>query len=529
MGAVDRVDQVEIQLGHLCNNRCVFCASGFITAAGQAGQIDSEPVYTHLADARARGARRVTFVGGEPTLQRELPRFIARARELGFEEIVLFTNGVRGPQRAYFEELLLGGALELRMSIQGGDAETHDRVVGRKGAFQRLLDGLALARAHGRRVTVNACLNAVSHASVGGYPELVRRFGIEQLHLDQVNPDMMGERPAGHLGTVLARYSVQAPRLARMLAELERDPGPDFDVNIGNLPYCVMPEWAHRIHHDGEATFVFPADPGGLSEGGYDKYPFRGQGRQKPASCASCAFQPMCSGIFDAYAARFGVDELVPVPLERLARQRNAPRLFTLVAREPLARLVAAGAPPGFELRESATRLGEPEALLCYRGPTGSEVSIALRHPTAPGTPLVRGRVASLFVGSDAFEAAHLPLVSWVARQLGETPPALSFEQVHARLRFAADARATLARIVERLLAGGQAGTARVARDRESASVAVRVADGPPLHVRFATRPAFERPPVRAIFPPGKGSGVADPALGAILGTLRSALAATAG
>ncbi|MCC6558740.1 MAG: radical SAM protein [Polyangiaceae bacterium] len=524
---MDRVEQVEIQLGHLCNNRCAFCASGHITALGKVGQEDSTPALAHLADARARGARRVTFVGGEPTLQRDFPRILARARELGFEEIVLFTNGVRVQQREYFAELLRGGPLRFRVSIQGGDAETHDRVVGRQGAFQRILDGLELMRAHGQEITVNACLNALSYASVGGYPALARRYGVRQLHLDQVNPREIGDRPPGYLGPILARCSAQAPHLARMLDAFERELGADYDVNVGNVPFCVMPEWAHHIHHAGDPTLVVPANEDGMAEAGYDKYERKAGGKLKLPGCASCAFDPVCTGVFDEYADRFGTGELVPVPLERLARQRNAPRLFTLVARDRLARLRAAGAPPGFEPLEAEVSARDAQAWFRYRGPSGHEIAISVRHRDAPGTPLARGEMAALHWEGRGPAEEDLPLVGWMWEQLGERGgPALQASEARRRVAFAAAARASLARIVERLTASGEARDPRWSRDRDSASVAIRAGEEGDLRVRFLTQPAFERAPVRAVLPRPGGAGAGEPALARVVGAVRSALAA---
>ena len=36
--------QIEIQLGHMCNNRCVFCVSGQRTTLGEAGPMPAEPI-----------------------------------------------------------------------------------------------------------------------------------------------------------------------------------------------------------------------------------------------------------------------------------------------------------------------------------------------------------------------------------------------------------------------------------------------------------------------------------------------------
>jgi len=88
-------EQIEIQLGHLCNNRCVFCVSGQMSERRMAGQIPEEPVIAELRRAHDSGIRRVTFLGGEPTIQQNFIPAITAAKELGFSEIILFTNGVQ--------------------------------------------------------------------------------------------------------------------------------------------------------------------------------------------------------------------------------------------------------------------------------------------------------------------------------------------------------------------------------------------------------------------------------------------------
>lgn len=95
--------QFEIQLGHLCNERCVFCASGQLTQLKLAGHIKLDPMIAAIEQARANGARRITFLGGEPTLHKGFPAVLARAVELGFEEIVIFTNGVMLPHPGFID------------------------------------------------------------------------------------------------------------------------------------------------------------------------------------------------------------------------------------------------------------------------------------------------------------------------------------------------------------------------------------------------------------------------------------------
>ena len=58
-----------------------------------------EPIIEALESARAAGATHLTFLGGEPTIHKRFLEALAKAVELGFEHIVIFTNGVMFPIR----------------------------------------------------------------------------------------------------------------------------------------------------------------------------------------------------------------------------------------------------------------------------------------------------------------------------------------------------------------------------------------------------------------------------------------------
>ncbi len=327
--------QVEIQLGHVCNNRCVFCVSGQRTATGLARPLPTAPTLAALDEAAAAGARKVTFLGGEPTLQASLVPAIARAIDLGFREIVLFTNGVKTARAGYVDEILALGAargfhgFEWRFSIQGGDQAAHDDVTQKPGSFDRLVAGMRHLRARGQTLTANACINERSYRSLPGYVDLVREHGIRQLHLDQVRPRDAGERSDDELRAMMPRYSAMVPYFRAMLDRFARELGPDFDINVGNLPYCVMPERAAVIHHDGEPTNTVAADGDQLSRP-WDKYADKRRDKFHPPTCATCKFRPRCNGVFTKYAQFYGVDEFVPVPAPRPTRPTPAMKYRTL-------------------------------------------------------------------------------------------------------------------------------------------------------------------------------------------------------
>ncbi|MDQ3031038.1 MAG: radical SAM protein [Myxococcota bacterium] len=304
--------QVEIQLGHMCNNRCVFCVSGQRTAMGEAGPMPTEPILEAIRDARARGHAKITLLGGEPTLQ---PGFLDVVREcarLGFEEVVVFTNGAKTANAARIDELLATGApITWRISIQGATERTHDRTTRKDGSFARIVRTLEHLAARQQRATVNMCVVGSNHEDVDRFAELLPRHGVVQLHLDLMRPRDAGQRTEDELREMMPSFRAMVPPMSRAIADLP----PDFDVNLGNLPYCVAPHLAPWIHHDGERTETIAIDGDDRLSRPWNKYLVKRTDKLKTTACASCAFEPSCSGVFDRYVQFHGAAELVPIRL----------------------------------------------------------------------------------------------------------------------------------------------------------------------------------------------------------------------
>lgn len=330
----------EIQLGHLCNNRCVFCSSGQLTAMKIARAVPLEPIVEALEAARAAGAWHLTFLGGEPTTHKRFLDALQKAVELGFEHVVIFTNGVMFPQPGFIDSVLALGNFEWRVSVQGATDEAHVATTGRADSFQRILHGLGVLQRHGQHVTANMCVNERSYRSLPAYPALLEQYGVRQLHIDIVRPESTGERDHEYLKEIMPRYSDMAPYYDAMLAGFEKS-NPDFDVNVGNLPYCILPKWGSRIHHGGQETVTKSADAVGL-EDAMNKYEWHGSLRTHLPGCAECVFRSRCTGIFRVYLEMHGGEEFQPVSHEGLLALDPERRNFVLLVEPQIAALRAA-------------------------------------------------------------------------------------------------------------------------------------------------------------------------------------------
>ncbi len=399
--------QLEIQLGHICNNRCVFCVSGQLTEQRLARTIDTAPVFSALETARARGAQKVTFLGGEPTLQKSFLPALRHAVDLGYQEIVIFTNGVKTQRRSYVEQIVDLGRFVWRFSIQGGNEQAHDTVTKKPGSFARIIAGMVHLQELGQDITANACINELSYRSLPDFPALVQRHGIRQLHIDMIRPSDAGVRTDEYLQSIMPRYAEMAPYFARMLEGFDAI-DPNFDVNIGNYPYCLLPQWAHKIHHDGEKTMTVAADGGNFLSKPWNKYEQKRSDKQHPKQCNACVFRSQCNGIFNKYAQFYGYDEFAPVSAHKLRDVDPSRHAFVLLVEEHLSPLFDRTPPAGWDVLEVHRNTRDRFLQFRYRHQSSNAVvTLVVSPPAGLGEPVDGGQV---FATTDQFRLGLRPL-----------------------------------------------------------------------------------------------------------------------
>jgi MoaA/NifB/PqqE/SkfB family radical SAM enzyme len=361
--------EFELQLGHLCNDRCVFCESGRLTHAGQAPPLPFDVLAEEVKKAHAAGHRRITLLGGEPTLQPAFYEVVRLCVALGYERIVIFSNGSKAGSTDLVDRVIAtGGSFEWRFSVQGATREAHERTTGRKGGFDQVLRALSIVRERGQRATVNVCLVRQNCDSVDRFAELLVPLAVAQVHVDVLNPYDTGRLTEEELAAIMPRYGDLVGPLTRMVRAF-----PDgFEVSIGGLPFCVAPELAPWIHHDHHPMWTVTASESGEPNLKPPRFLARTSHKVKPPSCRTCLFDPHCTGVFRAYADRFGYGELEPVSEERLRTLRT---LLVALRMRPILRDVLRDLDP-WVADTSVEELNVREVIVSLRGRQGAELRL---------------------------------------------------------------------------------------------------------------------------------------------------------
>lgn len=304
-------DTLHVSVGYACNNACVFCMESYVPDdrfAVVKGLMAEDRMYrdmdthTHL--------RKVSFGRGEPTLNPDLPKYVAYAKKKGFREIAVISNGRRYADRAYCLTLVESGVNEFIVSVHGHVGELHEALTRGKGGFVEVERGLrnlaAIRERYPIRIVVNHVVNRVNAPFIGHFLKFMKGYPVDVVVLSIVQP-IWGESADKLFPLLMPRYSDVADRIGRI-----RKKAPDLFfsragreyVSIIDLPRCCAEALAKHIGFKEERVSE-------LDRGGPDAVAVSGKGRGP--RCGECAYGGVCGGVYDEYANRFGWDEFVPV------------------------------------------------------------------------------------------------------------------------------------------------------------------------------------------------------------------------
>ncbi|MEZ4399501.1 MAG: radical SAM protein [Kofleriaceae bacterium] len=295
-----------------CNQDCGFCSANESTP-----NVWSDParMVREIARAARRGVERVSFSGGEPTLARELPRYIRVARRAGVGKVELVTNGVLLDRAAKVAALVDAGLTHAFVSLHGHDEASASAATRKAGDFARTVAAIGHLIEAGVITVVNHVIHAGNaHLLVRFVEEIYARFGGRtMISFAFVTPQY---KALDHLAMV-PRLSAVAPVLQAAAWRALALGQPFVIGSRQGVPPCFL------------GPFVAWSDVMQLA---HEAQAEDAPQKQHGPRCGACRFARYCTGVWRPYAARDGFDELVPIagpplgPDERAALLRHARR-----------------------------------------------------------------------------------------------------------------------------------------------------------------------------------------------------------
>ena len=167
--------------GTICNIECTHCFISCSPKNHSHGMLSLAEVERRLAEARDLGVREYYFTGGEPFMNRDLLAILEATLQQG--PATVLTNGMllRPEVCRRLRELFDASeySLDIRVSIDGFDRESHDAIRG-KGVWDRVMIGLRNLAEAGLNPVITVTTAAEGVASAEGrarFLEIIRGFG----------------------------------------------------------------------------------------------------------------------------------------------------------------------------------------------------------------------------------------------------------------------------------------------------------------------------------------------------------------
>ncbi len=318
----------QIELTYACNLSCGHCYNeprfadqeGVIQIRSvkrkQAPKARYQAIAKTLADA---GIFQITLTGGEVLVIRD--RLYATLDELAGHDIALainsnLTNLTEADVRKFKEANLKG----ILTSIASHDATTHDRLMGRKKAFQETIKGLELLVENDIGVATNMVVSQVNKDHVYQTAKLAHNLGAKVFTLAHMVP----AQSAQHLHTDMALKQEEIKATLEQAYEAQKL-GLHIKVQIP-LPYCTVEEPHLRallqtsgcaagrttiqIHPNGDIAPCpsVQTSYGNILEEDVEDiwqrmHPWRDE-TYTPKTCAPCDYKTDCAGACRAQADR---------------------------------------------------------------------------------------------------------------------------------------------------------------------------------------------------------------------------------
>src|SRR5690606_34589567 len=170
------------KVGYGCNEHCTFCHTLDVRPIdGDAAEVEAK-----IRRAAELGHAMIVLSGGEPTIRPELLRWAARVADLGLD-LGLVTNGRALAYRELVDKLLAARLRYVYLSLHGGSAPVHNRLV-RSDAFDQALAALRNLSGRGLDLTVNCVVTRQNLAHLRGLVDLLAEFPDVTLKFSMVEP-----------------------------------------------------------------------------------------------------------------------------------------------------------------------------------------------------------------------------------------------------------------------------------------------------------------------------------------------------
>jgi MoaA/NifB/PqqE/SkfB family radical SAM enzyme len=302
-----RVEKLVLFTGFSCSSHCHFCVD---LNKRDVPDKTTQQIIKEMVQGRAKGVTYLEMIGGETTMRPDFIPLVRTAKKLGFDDIVVVTNGRMFWYEDFAKKTVESGVTEIIFSIHGHDAELHDKMTAVPGAFDQLVKGIENVRRFGlKRIHANCTITKRNYKHLPDIGRTFLRLGLTHAEFIFVDPNYGGA--FSNFDSQVPLISDAAPYMRRTL-DIGRDGG-TREWTVRYVPLCYFEDYLDQISEIRETRIFrtrhwapdFQNEDVGASR--------QNNGRIKPEVCGGCRLYDQCEGLWKEYLKRLGDSELKPL------------------------------------------------------------------------------------------------------------------------------------------------------------------------------------------------------------------------
>lgn len=298
--------RIDVRTGYLCNNNCLYCCVGHLGEKLKS----TKDILIDLFEGRKAGAMKVSFTGGEPTIRKDIFFITKAARDMGYYEVQVITNGRMLSYPKFFDNLVESGVNRIAFSFDDVDQKIVDTLSSVKGTFEQLMRAFENAKKYTKvHYTTITVINKLNYKHLS---EIVKFLIKLNKSLPKMSSEFMFISPEGnalnHIELLIPKIREVVPYVHEALDIAIKN---KYPLNVEAIPLCYMRGYENHVVELHMAEKRFMANLGSLDRDyNASRKNFL---KAKPLKCSNCKYFDMCEGVHKEYLKLFGDEELKPV------------------------------------------------------------------------------------------------------------------------------------------------------------------------------------------------------------------------
>ena len=172
--------RMDLALTYRCNDDCAHC---YNARPRNYPEMSTDAWKRVLDRVWELGIPHIVFTGGEPTLRDDLPELIAHAEANG--QITGMNSNARRLQDPRFVEALVEAGLDhVQITVESHDANIHDSMVGKRGAWKQTIAGLRNVLATRLYVMTNTTMLQENAPTMAATLDFLAEIGVPTVGLN---------------------------------------------------------------------------------------------------------------------------------------------------------------------------------------------------------------------------------------------------------------------------------------------------------------------------------------------------------